>query len=110
MSIGVNYNMYKAEKDRICTEFIKVIEKRFKEVKGKIKVTDVATPVTYNRYTGVWRGSYLGWSGTVAGSIPTELLELRNLYIAGQWTRPSGGISSAMMSGKECITKILQSN
>lgn len=105
-----NSNMYKSEKDRVCAEFIKVIENRFKGVKGKVKVTDVATPVTYNSYTGVWRGSYLGWAGTAAGSIPNELPGLKNFYMAGQWTKPSGGISSAMMIGKECITKILRIN
>lgn len=51
--------IYELEKEKLCVEFIKVIEKRFPQTKGNIKVTDVATSVTYNRYTGVWKGSYL---------------------------------------------------
>lgn len=35
---------------------------------------------------------------------------LENFYIAGQWTRPSGGVTTVMMTGKECITKICRSN
>ncbi|PJI06812.1 MULTISPECIES: phytoene desaturase family protein [Clostridium] len=98
---------YKAEKERICREFIIVIEKRFPEIKGKIEVTDVVTPVTYNRYAGVWRGSYLGWSGSGIKAIDLSVVhELKNFYMAGQWIKPSGGVSAAMMAGRECISKM----
>lgn len=105
-----NIEMYKLEKERICTEVIKVVEKRFPQTKGRIKVTDVATPVTYSRYTGVWKGSYLGWWGNSPKTLPCVLPDLNNFFMAGQWTRPSGGIPAAMMSGRECIAKICAEN
>lgn len=98
--------MYKLEKERICEEFIKIIEKRFRETKGKIEITDVATPITYHRYTDVWKGSYMGWWAKSKSVIPQVLPGLENFYIAGQWTQASGGVSGAMMSGKVCISKV----
>ena len=52
---------YKAEKKALADEVIDRLEKRFPGITKKIEVLDVATPVTYERYTGNWRGSYMGW-------------------------------------------------
>lgn len=101
-----NTEMYMLEKEKICMEFIKVIEGRFPQIKGQIQVVDVATPVTYNRYTDVWQGSYMGWWGISGNTIPSVLPGLKNFYMAGQWSQPSGGITTAMMSGRGCITKM----
>ncbi|ADL50230.1 phytoene desaturase family protein [Clostridium cellulovorans] len=97
---------YNLEKERLCEIFIKIIEERFPQVKGKIEVTDVATPVTYNRYTGVWKGSYLGWWNMSATTLPAVLPGLENFYIAGQWAEALGGLPISMMTGKGVITKI----
>ncbi|AZV58554.1 FAD-dependent oxidoreductase [Clostridium sp. AWRP] len=98
--------MYKLEKEKICMKFIEIVEKRFPETKGKIEITDVATPITYHRYTDVWKGSYMGWWAKSKSIIPQVLFGLENFYIAGQWTQASGGVSGSMMSGRSCINKI----
>lgn len=101
-----NTEMYNLEKEKLCAGFIKIVEKRFPETKGKIEVTDVATPMTYYRYTDVWKGSWMGWSTKSKNAIPKVLPELKNFYIAGQWTEVNGGVSAAMMTGKGCIDQI----
>lgn len=101
-----NSEMYRLEKEKICMEFIKLLERRFPQIKGKVQVTDVVTPVTYYRYTGVWKGSYMGWKINSGDAIPSVLQGLKNFYIAGQWTRLSAGIPTAMMSGREIIIKM----
>jgi phytoene dehydrogenase-like protein len=101
-----NTERYNLEKEKLCSEFIKIIEKRFPETKGKIEVTDVATPMTYYRYTEVWKGSWMGWSTKSKNVIPKVFPELKNFYIAGQWTEFNGGVSAAMMTGKGCINQI----
>lgn len=105
-----NTEMYKHEKEKLCSEFIKIIEETFPETKGKIEVTDIATPMTYNRYTDVWKGAWIGWGGKSKNVIPKVLPELKNFYIAGQWTEFSGGVSGAMMTGKESTAKICIDN
>lgn len=97
---------YNSEKEKICTEFIKIIENVFPITKGKIEVTDIVTPMTYHRYTDVWKGAWMGWGAKSKNVIPKVLPELKNFYIAGQWTEVSGGVSSALMTGKGCISQI----
>jgi phytoene dehydrogenase-like protein len=97
---------YNSEKANICTEIIKIIENVFPITKGKIEVTDVATPMTYHRYTDVWKGAWMGWGTKSKNVVPKVLPELKNFYIAGQWTEASGGVSSALMTGKGCISQI----
>lgn len=101
-----NTGMYKLEKEKLSAEFIKIIEKMFPEAKGKIEVIDVVTPITYYRYTNVWKGAWMGWGAKSQKAIPKLLSELKNFYIAGQWTEISGGLSAAMMTGKNCINQI----
>jgi phytoene dehydrogenase-like protein len=108
-SLYDNSELYELEKEKICRAFIKVIEERFPQTKGKIEITDVVTPVTYNRYTGVWKGSYMGWWTSTNTVIPSVLPELKNFYLAGQWTSPGGGIPTAMLTGRECIMRICNS-
>ena len=47
---------YEAEKSRIAEACAEAIEARYPGFKKAIEVTDVATPVTFERYTGNWKG------------------------------------------------------
>lgn len=51
---------YKAEKERIVGEVIDRLDKRFPGLAQQVEMRDVATPMTWVRYTGNWRGSYEG--------------------------------------------------
>ncbi|MCX7708533.1 MAG: FAD-dependent oxidoreductase [Clostridia bacterium] len=96
---------YGLEKKKAAKQFIEIFEKRFPKAKGKIEVIDVATPVTYARYTNVWQGSYCGWMFP-AGKIPTTLPGFAGFYMAGQWTQPTGGLPTALMTGKGSIMRV----
>ena len=66
----------------------------------------MATPMTWVRYTGNWRGSYEGWlltPKTFMTSMSKTLPGLDNFYMAGQWVNPGGGMPSAAMSGSHTI-------
>jgi phytoene dehydrogenase-like protein len=97
---------YKAEKAAVAGAVIDRLELRFPGIKDQIDVADVATPVTYERYTGNWRGSYEGWGMTTAtmGKMMKRTLPgLGSFYMAGQWVFPGGGIPGAVMSGRHLI-------
>ena len=67
---------------------------------------DVATPVTYEWYTGNWRGSYMGWRITpaTAGTWMSRTLPgLGSFYMAGQWVFVGGGVSGAIVSGRHVM-------
>jgi phytoene dehydrogenase-like protein len=100
---------YTTEKQRIVAEVIGGLEQRFPGISAHIEMTDVATPVTWERYTGNWRGSYEGWmfdSKSFTASMKKTLPGLENFYMAGQWVNPGGGIPTAVMSGHHTIQLI----
>ena len=69
----------------------------------------MATPVTYERYTGNWQGSYMGWATTtetMGKSMSRTLPGLGSLYMAGQWVFFSGGVPGAVMSGRHVMQVI----
>ena len=75
----------------------------------QVEMRDVATPVTFHRYTGNWRGSFEGWlpSPDQFGLRMRKTLPgLDNFYMCGQWVEPGGGIPPAAMSGRNVIQLI----
>ena len=79
---------YKAEKEKITADVIAGLEQRFPGITERVEMTDVATPVTWKRYTGNWRGAYEGWifdAGSFTASMKKSLPGLGQFYMAGQW-------------------------
>jgi len=94
---------YKAEKKRLEEDAIEVLITHFPEAKGHIDVTDVVTPMTYERYCNAWRGSWMTWgngSKDVPQYFPGMLEGLDHFLMAGIWTMPPGGLPSAAASGR----------
>ncbi|MGA1793814.1 MAG: phytoene desaturase family protein [Thermoplasmatota archaeon] len=97
---------YDAEKKKLADIVIERLEKRFPGIKDQIEVVDVATPVTYERYTGNWQGSYMGWMHPTNRKIEfmkRTLPGLNDFYMAGQWVFMGGGVPGAIMSGRHLI-------
>jgi phytoene dehydrogenase-like protein len=103
---------YKAEKQTLADAVIDRLEKRLPGLKEQIEVVDVATPVTYERYTGNWRGSYMGWGTTTATTTTRESMMSRTLpglgsfYMAGHWVFPGTGVPGAITSGRHVMQVI----
>ncbi|MFC2069784.1 phytoene desaturase family protein [Chloroflexota bacterium] len=97
---------YKAEKEQIADTVIALLDKRFPGLSDQVEMSDVATPMTWVRYTGNWKGSYEGWMitpKTFMMEMDKTLPGLKNFYMAGQWVNPGGGMSTAVMSGSHTI-------
>lgn len=94
---------YAAEKKALERDAIAAVTARHPEAEGKIEASDVVTPVTYERYCGAWRGSWMSWSGP-SGEAPQYmsgvLPGLDNFIMAGMWTLPPGGLPGAAASGR----------
>ncbi len=52
---------YKAEKEQIADQVIALLDQRFPGLTAQVEMRDVATPMTWERYTGNWRASHEGW-------------------------------------------------
>jgi phytoene dehydrogenase-like protein len=100
---------YKAEKEKVADDVIAGLEQRIPGLSEHVEMADVATPVTWERYTGNWRGAYEGWmfdADSFTSSMKKTLPGLGNFYMAGQWVNPGGGIPTAVMSGNHTIQLI----
>ncbi len=98
---------YKAEKEKIADLVVEVLDKRFPGLAKQVEMRDVATPMTWVRYTGNWRGSYEGWMFiSLDENMSKTLPGLDNFYMAGQWVNPGGGMPTAAMSGRNTIQVI----
>jgi len=98
---------YKAEKKRIADYTVQQLDKRWPGFASQVEVIDVPTPVTYNRYTGNWKGSPDGWyvnpDNLMADDPVRTLPGLEGLQMVGQWTAPYTGVVLSSMSGRQAI-------
>lgn len=104
-----NPDAYNAEKEKIADEVIAGLEERFPGITTQIEMRDVATPITWERYTGNWRGAYEGWmldSESLMSDMKKTLPGLDNFFMAGQWVNPGGGMPTAVWSGNQTIQMI----
>lgn len=100
---------YKNEKQRIGNEVRKSMEIRFPHMIGKLRVLDVVSPVTYERYCNAHRGAFMAFMPTTTGK---EMIHngrvkgIYNLHLSGQWIQPPGGLPAALITGKDSIMRI----
>ncbi len=100
---------YRAEKERIADQIVTRLDQRFPGLVAKVEMRDVATPVTFHRYTGNRRGSFEGWlppPDQFGLRMRKTLPGLDNFYMCGQWVEPGGGLPPAAMSGRNVIQLI----
>lgn len=101
---------YNAEKERMAQVLIARAEERLLPGLSKaIEVKEIGTPLTNLRYTGNDRGAIYGWDQTVDNSGDRRIghaTPVKNLYLAGAWTRPGHGYGGAIQSGLECFGEI----
>jgi len=99
---------YKAEKERTAEACIGALETRFPGIRAKIEMIDVATPLTYERFTGNWKGTHMSWQTGEEFQrkhpfIPKTVPGLDGFYLASMWTNAPGGLSGAAEVGRGVI-------
>jgi phytoene dehydrogenase-like protein len=94
---------YQAEKKAVADWLLGELEQRFPGIGPAVEMVDVATPLTFERYTGNWRGSFEGWQLTPENMtlrMKKTLPGLSGFFMIGQWVNPGGGLPPAGMDGK----------
>lgn len=97
---------YDQQKAAIAAKVIAEFEKQFPEAAGKVEVSDVVTPMTFTRYTGVWKGAYMSWISTVKGGnvrLAKRLPGLKDFYMAGLWTMGSAGLPGSSITARDVV-------
>ena len=105
-------NVYVQKKDQVAGLIISLLEQRFHGITDQVEVVDVATPMTFERFTGNWQGSFEGWlitpenAYTMMKPMAQTVPGLRNFYMCGQWVEPGGGLPTSVMSGRRLLKQI----
>ena len=94
---------------------IEQLEQHYPGITDQVEAVDVATPLTYERYTGNWQGSMEGWMITTetmgmafGKGMDKTLPGLENFHMIGQWVQPGGGLPPAAESGRKVIGVICE--
>lgn len=97
---------YGAAKDALADTLLTTLSPHFRDMRAAIRMTDIATPLTFWGMARSWRGAYEGWmpnAESVIGHVKKKLSGLEGFYMAGQWVEPGGGVPTAVMSGRQAI-------
>ncbi|MEI6852622.1 MAG: FAD-dependent oxidoreductase, partial [Bacteroidota bacterium] len=99
---------YKAEKKRILKVVSEELDRKFPGFIAAIEVTDVLSPMTYVRYTGNLKGSYMSWIMTPAVMKQNRVVKktlpgLDNFWLSGMWVLPPGGVPTGAKTSRDVI-------
>ena len=93
---------YLALKDQVERALLARAERILPGLGASIVYKETSTPLTNVRYSLNPSGAIYGFAQTVdqtiAGRLPART-PIENLFLAGAWTNPGGGMSAAMLSG-----------
>ena len=106
MQLHSDNKKYKAEKEKLAQDVISALSTLYPGIEDDVDVIDVATPATYVRYTGTWKGATMSWLPTTANfskSISKTLPGLAGFYMCGQWLVPGGGVPNALKTGRDAV-------
>jgi all-trans-retinol 13,14-reductase len=107
-----NKEDYRKAKERMSDVLIRRAEETLLPgLSGAIEVKEIGTPLTNIRYTGHHRGAIYGWDQTVNNSGSRRVghtTPIKNLYLAGAWSRPGHGYGAVIPSGIECFAEIVK--
>jgi len=101
-----NEAAYKKEKEALARQIIESLGHVWPGLEKDVDMTDVATPHTWWRYTLNRKGAFEGFAvthETVYTKMYRTLPGLDNLFLAGQWNSPGGGVIPSFMTGKHAV-------
>lgn len=100
---------YRHIKYKIANELLELIEDKYPDLKGHLKLIDVWTPATYKRYVGSKRGSWMSFSlpsGRVPRVIDNRVKGFDNILVCSQWLQSPGGLPTAVRIGKKTAKQL----
>lgn len=104
--------LYRSEQTQVEEQVTEQLERIWPGIADDVEVIDVATPLSYERYTTTWQGSSCGWLLTPAMmrrmivGMPKRVPRLAGLTLAGQWVEPGGSVPLSAASGRQAVQLI----
>ena len=99
---------YEEEKQNLANQISRVICEKYPQAIGAIEFIDIATPLTYERYTGAYHGSWMSIVGVgdKMKVYPGLLKSVKGVYFAGHRLMTPGGLPVAIHSGRKAAQMI----
>jgi len=93
---------YDKEKRALAEQISRAFCRKYPQAEGNIEVIDIATPLTYERYTGAYHGSWMTIQGPgdKVKTYPGFVQSVKGLYFSGHRIIPPGGHPSALAAGR----------
>jgi phytoene dehydrogenase-like protein len=93
---------YEDEKKALADQICEALCKKYPQAEGHIDIIDIATPLTYERYTSAYRGSWMTEMvpGDKMKTHSGVVKDVQGLYFAGHRLIPPGGLPAAAASGR----------
>ena len=93
---------YDDEKQALAEQFNRVLCEKYPQCEGNIEIIDIATPLTYERYTGAYHGSWMAVTepGDKMKQYPGTCENIDGLFFAGHRMMLPGGLPAAAASGR----------
>ena len=108
------HRLYDTEQDQVADIVLGFLDTIYPGIRSKVEMLDVETPLSYERYSGNWRGASSGWLLTrktmvlLLLGMSKTLPGLHNFYMAGQWVEPGRMVPVVAMSGRNVIQMLCQ--
>jgi all-trans-retinol 13,14-reductase len=99
---------YRELKEALADKLIALVEGIIPQLSKHIVCKDIATPLTYERYTLNSEGASHGWFPAPGAKMRSQKTLFKNLYQAGHWTFPGCSIFAVALSGRNAAKLVLK--
>lgn len=110
-NLYLNRAQYSHKKKEIAEQVMLRIITEYPFLKGKIRILDIWTPMTYARYCNSYKGAYMSFINTKNAktiTTPGVIKEINNVFLASQWLMGPGGLPTAAAMGKFAAWRIIK--
>ena len=102
---------YGQQKKETARKALERVEAEYPFLKGKLRILDIWTPMTYTRYCNSYKGAYMSFVTTKQAesvTVPGTIKGLENVLLASQWLMGPGGLPTAAAMGKFAAWRIIR--
>ncbi len=110
--LSLSEDQYRQAKKKCTNHILSLLQDIFPAVDSHCNTIDLATPRTFNHFTGNPAGAILGFDCSIGmhrAIMKVSRLPIKNLYLASAWTKKLGGFLPSMTAGMEAARKVIQS-